>query len=64
MRWLDGLTDSMDMCLIEIREMVKDKVSLSSGTPKALGAPACPGTLCHAACHRAAAAWGVKGSKI
>ena len=29
MRWLDGLTDSMDMCLIEVREMVKDKVSLS-----------------------------------
>ena len=28
-RWLDGLTDSMDMCLIEVREMVKDKVSLS-----------------------------------
>ena len=29
MRWLDGLTDSMDMWLIEVREMVKDKVSLS-----------------------------------
>ena len=40
MRWLDGLTDSMDMCLIEIREMVKDKVNLSSGTPKG------PGSTC------------------
>ena len=25
MKWLDGITDSMDMSFVELREMVKDR---------------------------------------
>ena len=37
MRWLDGITDSVDMILGKLQEMVKDREACCSGVLQSVG---------------------------